>query len=113
MIDLHKILYATISTWELQERLRRDDFAFDAWRFIAEKIGHKNESTLRNMCQPRRRGSNAAKLGVEEAVIIMSITDDYRLLKFVVEEVKRRREQQKEQLNLFSEPLRTLESCYE
>jgi len=113
VIDLHKILYATISTWELQERLRRDDFAFDAWRFIAEKIGHKNESTLRNMCQPRRRGSNAAKLGVEEAVIIMSITDDYRLLKFVVEEVKRRREQQKEQLNLFSEPLRTLESCYE
>ena len=113
MVDLHKILYATISAWELEERLRRDDFTFNAWIFLAEKIGLKHESTLRNMCQPRRCGGNAAKLGVEEAVIIMSITGDYRLLKFVVEEVKRRREQQKEQLNLFSEPLRTLESCYE
>jgi hypothetical protein len=113
VIDLHKILYATISEWEIQERLRRDDFTFDAWNYIAEKIGHKNASTLRGMCQPRRRGGNAAKLGLEEAAIIMSITNDYRLLKYVVDEVKRRREQQKEQLNLFSEPLRTLESCYE
>ncbi len=113
MIDLHKILYATISTWEIQERVRREEFDFDAWKYLAERIGHKNESTLRNMCQPRRRGGNAAKLGLDEAVTIMSITGDYRLLKFVVEEVKRRREQQKEQLNLFSEPLRSLESCYE
>lgn len=113
MLDLHKILYATISEWELQERLRRDDFSFDAWKYLAENIGHKNESTLRAMCQPRKRGGNAAKLGVEESVIIMSITGDYRLLKFVVSEVKRNREYQKEQLNLFSEPLRTLESCYE
>ena len=113
MIDLHKILYATISEWELQERLRRDDFTFNGWSHIAEKIGMKHESTLRAMCQPRVRGGNAAKLGVEESVIIMSITEDYRLLKFVVAEVKRNREHQKEQLNLFSEPLRTLESCYE
>lgn len=110
MTDLHKILYATVSEWELQQRLQRDDFAFNAWKYLAEKIGMKHDSTLRNMCLPRVRGGNAAKLGVEEMVIIASITQDYRLLKYAIEEVKRRREKQKDQLNLFVEPLRNLET---
>jgi hypothetical protein len=107
----HTILYATIAQWELTERLRRDEPAFDGWKFIAEKIGHKSASTLRKMCLERSI-ANAAKLGYDEAIIIMSLTNDYRLLhamKARLIELRRSEAERRNQLNLFSEPIRSLE----
>lgn len=105
------ILYATIAQWELTERLRRDEPAFDGWKFIAEKIGHKSSSTLRKMCIERST-SNAAKLGYDEAIIIMSITEDFRLLhamKARLIELQCSKYERQNQLNLFSEPIHSVE----
>jgi hypothetical protein len=107
MIEAHKILYATIKTWELSERLRRDDNTFDAFKHLAEKIGHKNESTLRKMCEPRS-SSNCAKLGFEDAFIIMTETNDYRLIHHMRERLKETK-RSKHQFDLFSTPIRSLE----
>ncbi len=85
-MTLHKLLYATIATWEISERLRREDFSFDAWEFFAERIGYKHPSVLRKMCQPRGDGNNA-KLGIEEALVIMNVTGDYRMLQFLISEL--------------------------
>jgi hypothetical protein len=107
----HTILYATIAQWELTERLRRDEPAFDGWKFIAEKIGHKSASTLRKMCLERST-SNAAKLGYDDAIIIMSLTNDYRLyhaMKARLIELRRSEAERLNQLNLFSEPIRSVE----
>ena len=109
MMIPHTILYATIAQWELKERIRLDDPSFDGWKFIAEKI--KSASTLRKMCIERSI-ANAAKLGYEEAIIIMSITNDYRLLhamKTRLIELRRSEAERLNQLNLFSEPIRSLE----
>jgi len=110
-MSFHIVLYATIKNWEIAERLRREDFTFCAFEFLSKKIGHKNSSTLRKMCEPRSVGSNAAKLGLEEAIIIMSTTDDYRLLQFVIEELKRA-QKHSNQLELFCHPLRDLSQVF-
>ena len=105
------ILYATITQWEFIEQQRREDPTFDGWKFIAEKIGHKSASSLRKMCQ-ERTFNNVAKLGFDDAIIIMSITEDYRLLyamKSRLTELRRSKEERRDQLNLFSEPQRSLE----
>jgi len=112
MDNVQTILYATIAQWELAERLRRDDPAFDAWGFISNSLGHKGVSTLRKMCTQRSE-ANAAKLGFDEAIIIMSITNDYRLLhamKARLNELRRSEEERRHQLNLFAEPIRSLEN---
>jgi hypothetical protein len=108
MLDYHLILYATIKDFELKERIRRVDLAFNAFAHLASSIGHKNESTLRKMCEPRSSG-NGAKLGFEDALVIMAETEDYRLLHYLKEELKRRKQSNRQQLGLFCEPLRTLE----
>jgi hypothetical protein len=111
MIDHHTILYGTVAHWELSERLRRDDRTFDAWEFLAHSLGHKSSSTLRNMCLERST-NNAAKLGYDDAMKIMSITNDYRLLyamKTRLIELQRSEVERGKQLNLFSEPIRSLE----
>jgi len=105
------ILYATIAQWELKERLRRDDPLFDGWKFIAEKLGHKSVSTLRKMCE-ERTFNNIAKLGYEDSIIVMSITEDYRLfhaMKARLIELRRSEAERRDQLNLFSEPIRSIE----
>jgi len=109
MLDYHFILYATIKDFELKQRIEREDLTFDAFAYLAKKIGHKHSGTLRKMCEPRESG-HGAKLGFEEAVVIMAETQDYRLLHFAREELKRRQETHRQQLGLFSEPLRTLET---
>lgn len=108
MNQYHLILYATIKDFELKERLKREDYSFDAFAHLAKKIGHKNDSTLRKMCEPRE-SANGAKLGYEESIIIMAETEDYRLLYFAKEELKRRQQSNKQQLGLFSEPIRSFE----
>lgn len=108
MIEYHLILYATIKDFELKQRVEREDLTFDGFAFLARKIGHKNDGTLRKMCEPRE-SRNGAKLGYEESIVIMAETQDYRLLHYAREELKRRQQTHRQQLGLFSEPLRTLE----
>lgn len=108
MPELHQILYATIKAYELEERIRRNDYTFDAFEDLQKRIGHKNSSTLRKMCEPRNEGSNMAKLGYEEAIIIMSTAGDYRLLHFLVTELKNRKPADVNQLSLFSVPMRNI-----
>lgn len=108
MTGLHRILYATIKNWELEERLRREDYSFDAFDFLSDKIGHKNSSTLRKMCTPRSN-NNDPKLGVEDALAIMNVTHDYRLLLYMQEELKHGAKANEQQLDLFSQPIRSLE----
>ncbi|TAK51476.1 MAG: hypothetical protein EPO24_15930 [Bacteroidetes bacterium] len=108
-MKLSELLYTTIKNFELERRIELDDSTFDAFTFLAAKIGHKNPSTLRKMCESRPAGSNAAKLGVEEAIIIMSATHDYRLFRFIEEQLKLKQLQSKTtQLNIFSQPMRVL-----
>jgi hypothetical protein len=107
MKDTRTILYLTISEWQLQESFRRDDPAFDAWQYLAEKCGYKHASALRNMCLPKRM-NNAAKLGYEDAFIIMNETNDYRLIHHQRERLKEAKRDHK-QLFLFAEPIRQLE----
>jgi hypothetical protein len=105
--DLPVILYATISTWEIAERIRRRDLAFDAWAHVAKLIGHKNPSTLRKMCEPH--GNHyGAKLGFREAVLIMNETKDYRLFHFMKEEMKKMAQHEGDQMDLFAHPIRSL-----
>jgi|ERR1051325_2713173 hypothetical protein len=111
-MDLHKILHATISTWEIAERITREDDGFDAWDYIAQKIGHKNPSTLRKMCRPKSLDNNA-KLGVEESIIIMAITRDYRLLKYVARQLKAASVADTRQIDLFGQSCRTLGEAME
>lgn len=108
MIDERKILYATITDWQTGERIRRDDWSFDAWDFLAKKIGHKNPSTLRKMTEPRAKG-NGAKLGLDDAILIMHETNDYRLLRYVRERLKELKAERSRQITLFDEPLRSPE----
>jgi hypothetical protein len=105
-MTLEQILYSTIKTWGIEERIRREDKSFDAIEFFSKKIGHKNSSTLRKMCGPES-SKNGAKLGVREAIIVMSVTKDYRLLSFIKEELKKL-ETPNAQINLFSQPQRNL-----
>ena len=107
MITFQKILYATIVDFQQRERMRRDDGAFDAFEFLSNKIGHKNPSTLRKMCEPRQNG-NAAKLGYEDATTIMAETEDYRLLYFQKEQLIARKKEKSNQMDLFSQPLTSL-----
>jgi hypothetical protein len=107
-MTLQKILYTTIKAYELQERINRDDETFDAFEFLSKKIGHKNSSTLRKMCEPRLRGSNVAKLGFEESLIIMNITRDYRLHYWLTNELKAEQARDTRQLNLFARPITRL-----
>lgn len=103
---LERILYATIVAWQIEQRMRRDDFAFDAFAHLSKKIGYKNSSILYKMCEPRITGTNSAKIGVLDIIIIMTETKDYRLLEFIRADLVRRQEMD-EQLNLFSQPLRS------
>jgi hypothetical protein len=107
MKNARLILYATITEWGLQESIRRDDMDFDAWEYLADKCGYKHPSALRNMCLPRRENNNA-KLGLEDAIIIMNETQDYRLIHLAFEQLKEAR-QIKNQCNLFAEPIRKIE----
>ena len=85
-MSLQKLLYATIATWEISERLRREDYLFDAWEHFACLLGYKHPSNLRKMCQPHEGGNNA-KLGVEESFTIMNVTGDYRMLQFLLNDL--------------------------
>jgi hypothetical protein len=107
-MKVHELLYSTIKSFELQERIRREDFTFDAFNYLAREIGHKNSSTLRKMCEPRCT-ANQAKLGFQEATIIMSITHDYRLLTFMKKQLKAAAEDNPMQIDMFSLPQRTIE----
>lgn len=111
-MELHKILYTTITTWEIGERVRRDDYLFDAWFYFAGKIGHKNPSTLRKMCQPHQE-SNAAKLGLEEAITIMSLTHDFRLLRYIIGELRRASTSEVAQMDLFSRSVNSIDEAME
>ncbi len=102
-LTLQKILYATLKNFELSERMRRDDFSFDVFDYLSEQLGYKHSSILRKMCEARSNGSNAAKLGYEDAIKIMIVTNDYRLLEFMKQTIIEQR-QEKKQLNLFSQP---------
>ena len=102
-LTLQKILYVTIKNYELEERTHRNDFAFDAYEFLAAELGYKNSSLLRKMCEPRGSGSNAAKLGLDDAMKIMNITGDYRIFVFMRESLIERKHEKK-QLDLFSKP---------
>lgn len=100
---MHKILYVSIKNFELEQRLKRNDFTFDAFEYLCQKLGYKNTSALRKMCEPRSNGSSAAKLGVEDAMILMTEMNDYRLLNFIKEELKRRKTEC-QQIDMFSKP---------
>jgi capsule polysaccharide export protein KpsE/RkpR len=113
MMTLNKILYVTIKDFETKRRVELDDFTFDAFEFLAKQIGHKSPSTLRKMCELRDAGSKQAKLGVEDAMIIMKETGDFRLLQFITEDLRAEAERQKRQLNLFSQPIRSIRNTEE
>lgn len=79
--DLHRLLHSVIHNYQTSRRLTTNDFSFDAFDHFSKLFGHNNQSTLRKMCEPResRRG---AKLGFEEAILIIRETKDYRLFEF-------------------------------
>jgi len=108
-MELHKLLYSTISTYQTVERNRRGS-EYDAWDDIADRIGHKNPSTLRKMCEPPSENNNA-KLGLIEARIIMSITQDYRLLAFFINELKLHQPAEKIVDGFFSKPCRAIDEA--
>jgi hypothetical protein len=113
MITLNKILYATIKDFETKRRVELDDFSFDAFEYLSRQIGHKNPSTLRKMCELRDAGSKQAKLGVEDAITIMKETGDYRLLQYITEDLKAEEAKRVRQLNLFSQPIRSINQSEE
>lgn len=80
-INLEKLLYIVIIEFQTKERLRRDDFSFDAFNYLSAKIGHKHSSTLRKMCGPKSSRSGA-KLGFSDAVTIINETNDFRLFQY-------------------------------
>lgn len=90
--DLHIILFSTIKDFEIRESIRREDPAFDAFEHLAAILGYKNPSMLRKMCRPRSE-ENVAKLGFDEAITIMSVTNDYRLQYWFIEEINLRQAQ--------------------
>ncbi len=79
--DLEHLLHSIIVDFQTAERIRRDDFSFDAFKYISERFGHKSKSTLCKMCGPESSKSNA-KLGFNDAIIICKETGDHRLLKY-------------------------------
>lgn len=92
-----------IKGWENEQRFVRDDLSFDAYEFLSDKLGHKNSSTLRKMSGPQSSRCGA-KLGFNDAMILMDEMNDYRLLEYMKEELKRRKKEN-EQLNfIFSKP---------
>ncbi|MDP1675682.1 MAG: hypothetical protein Q8L88_02360 [Bacteroidota bacterium] len=103
MITLEKILYTMIKGWENEQRLVRDDYAFDAFEFLSKKLSHKNSSTLRKMCGPKSSRSGA-KLGVEDAMILMTEMNDYRVIDFMREDLKCRKQISKQLKLNFSKP---------
>lgn len=109
MRPLHEILYATIKNFELEESMRRKDPTFDAFEYLSGQIGHKNPSTLRKMCLPRSQ-ANGAKLGIEDALKIMLLTSDYRLVHWLVKELKSSapKDPNPMQLDLFCQPMRDI-----
>ena len=103
MDTLEKLLYTMIKSYESEQQLIRDDYSFDAFEHLSKKLGHKYSSTLRKMCGPKSSRSGA-KLGLEDSLILMTEMNDFRLLSYITEELKRRKKQN-EQLNLiFSKP---------
>ena len=106
-MDLQKILYATVKSFEMMERMRRDDITFDGFEFLALRIGLKNPSSLRKMCEPRS-DANKTKLGFDDALLIMQTTGDYRLLNYLVAELKRSPNPYSNQFDLFCQPMRSL-----
>ena len=111
MINHRTILYGMVAQWELKQRLLRQDPTFDGWKELSKELGYKSASTLRNMClEPSE--NNHAKLGFDDSIIIQARLDDYRLLhamKARLAELKCADEERRNQLNLFSEPIRSLE----
>ncbi|MCL5266703.1 MAG: hypothetical protein M1469_01190 [Bacteroidetes bacterium] len=105
-MELGLILYATITQYELRERLKRNDLTYDAFTDLSASLGYKSSSSLRKMCE-RRSESNTAKLGFTDAMTIMKRTNDYRLLAWLEEELLQS-QSRASQLDLFSEPLRTI-----
>lgn len=92
-----------IKGWENDQRFLRDDFSFDAFDHLAHKLGHKNSSTLRKMCGPDSSRCGA-KLGFNDALVLMSEMNDYRLLEYMKSELNNRKKEC-EQMNLiFSKP---------
>jgi hypothetical protein len=106
MITLEKMLYTMIKTYENEQRFLRDDYTFDAFEYLSEKLGHKNSSTLRKMAGPQSSRSGA-KLGYEDSIILQIEMNDFRLIEYMREDMIRRKKET-QQLNLFSQPLRTL-----
>jgi hypothetical protein len=106
MISPDKLLYTMIKSYESEERFRRDDPSFDAFEFLSNKLSHKNSSTLRKIAGPHSSRCGA-KLGVEDAIVLMTEMNDYRLIEYIREDCIRRKKETL-QLNLFSQPLRTL-----
>ena len=99
-MNVHLALYATIKSYELSERIRREDLTFDAFEFLSTKIGHKSSSTLRKMREPRST-NNGAKLGFEEACAIIEITGDSRLLDWAIETIRVAKLESERQIYLF------------
>ena len=79
-------LYATIKQYESSERVRRQDFKFDAFRFISSQIEGMTENTLRLRCRAPV-SSHPTRLALQEAIEIMKITADYRLLRYTCSEL--------------------------
>ncbi len=105
-MELELVLYATITQYELKERLRCNDLTYDAFNDLSTSLGYKSSSSLRKMCE-HRSDSNTVKLGFLDAMKIMKRTNDYRLLAWLEQELTQS-QIRASRLNLFSEPLRTI-----
>jgi hypothetical protein len=106
MISPDKLPYTMIKAFENERRFALDDSSFDAFEYLSQKLQHKNSSTLRKIAGPHSSRCGA-KLGVEDAIILMTEMNDYRLIEYIREDCIRRKKEH-QQLNLFSQPLRTL-----
>ena len=105
-MELELVLYATITQYELKERLRRNDLTYDAFIDLSSSLGYKSASSLRKMCEPKTL-SNTSKLGFIDAMSIMKRTNDYRLLAWLEQELLQS-QSKASQLDLFAEPLRSI-----
>jgi len=98
-------------------KLMIDDFAsrmkaetgnmrYDVYDDLSQRLGHKSSSTLRKWTGPESSAANA-KMGFEDAMVLMVAMNDFRLIEYAREWMIERR-QEKKQLSLFSQPLREI-----
>lgn len=101
-----QLLKLMIDDYASRRKAETGDMRFDAYDELATALNHKSTSTLRKWTGPESSSANA-KMGYEDSMVLQIAMNDFRLIEYSREWMIERRKE-KQQLNLFSEPLRNL-----